>query len=635
MAQTQTDSDRAGCGTVRNSTGTAIICFTPATPPPSSLWGNAQLQPAWTGTLPSDRDATNFNELLENYGSRNWFEGVSIQNGYVLMALAHGIGIWDAHTDPANPALVVAARYPAVTGQFPFLPPGELSKIVFGGIGAADDGVAAIAGYSGAGILVFDLTDKTHPRPAYQNAGKSSDSVYVAKIGGIRYGFLSASSLYVYNLDKAITYSGCLETDGVNAGNCPGVLVKQVTTDAPAGSFVAGVDNFVAVTLGTGGFQIFDATNPLNPISKGIGQRDRPVQGLAMWKQGTSYYLAARLGKSASLRLSQTAIYDVSCIASANGCGALAPLGTPLSTDSASGTEYLTFSRSGATPFLYAGGDGYCSGPDGQQHEWLLDVPDPTNPNDITPSATTPETAPYNGLNTTVAVNYWSYFYRESPTGSNLVAPRGGMFNGDYFYRAGRSIFDVHKWIHNVAPTADFSYSPTEIYPGTPVTFSDRSAGVPTSWSWTFQDGAPANSTAQSPSVSFATAGTKSVSLTAANTTPPANTASKSVIVLPPTPQIGGITVSPPSPLVCQPVTITATGVTGQPTLGYSWGVTDSGHNPAPGSRSTGTLTWSPAGLAAGAYTATVTVTNGAGTANKSVAVTLGALQPLAFGPSG
>ncbi|MFL6235066.1 MAG: PKD domain-containing protein [Thermoanaerobaculia bacterium] len=630
----QTVCDRAGCGTIRN--GAAIVCFTPATPPPSSLWSSAQLQPAYTGALPSDRDTTNFNELYENYGSRNWFEGLEIQNGYVLVALAHGIGIWDARTDPANPAQVAAARYPAITGQFPFLPTGELSKIVFGGIAAPDDTVAAITGYSGSGILVFDLADKTHPRPAYQNAGKSSDSVYAAKIGGTRYAFLAASGFSVYNLDKAITFNGCLETDGVNPGNCPGVLVKTVSTVSSAGTFVHGVDNFVAVTLGTGGFQVFDMTNPVTPVSKLIGSQDRPVQGLAMWKQGATYYLAARLGKSQAVRQSHTAIYDVSCIATANGCSGLgAPLSI-LNLETQSGTEYLSFSRSGATPFLYVGGDAYCNGADGQQREWLLDVSNPADPKDITPSATTPVTAKYNDVDTTVAVNYWSYFYRGSPTGFNLMAPRGGKFSGDYFYRAGRSIMDVHKWIHNVAPTADFSYSPTEVYPGTAVTFTDRTAGVPTSWSWTFPDGTPAGSTSPSPSsVTFATPGTKSVKLMASNGTPPESVVTKNVVVLPPTPQIGGIGVSPASPSVCQPVTLTATGVTGQPTLAYAWGIKDSGNNGVPGSSSTGTLNWATTGLAAGTYTATVTVTNGAGTATKSLPVTLAALAPLAFNAPG
>jgi PKD repeat protein len=575
VAAQQQVCDRAGCGTIRN--GAAIICFTPATPPPSSLWSNAQLQPAYTGALPSDRDTTNFNELYENYGSRNWFEGLEIQNGYVLVALAHGIGVWDARTDPANPALVAAARYPAITGQFPFLPTGELSKIVFGGIAAPDDTVAAITGYSGSGILVFDLTDKAHPRPAYQNAGKSSDSIYAAKIGGTRYAFLAASGFFVYNLDKAITYNGCLEMDGVNPGNCPGVLVKTVSTASSAGSFVHGVDNFVAVGLGSGGFQVFDMTNPVTPVSKLIGAGDRPVQGLAMWKQGATYYLAARLGKSINVRQSQTAIYDVSCVATANGCSGL---GSPLSIlnlETQSGTEYLSFSRSAATPFLYVGGDAYCNGADGQQREWLLDVSNPASPQDITPTSTTNVSAQYNGVNTTVGINYWSYFYRGSPTGFNLMAPRAGKFSGDYFYRAGRSIMDVHKWIHNVAPTADFSYSPIEIYPGMPVTFTDRSAGVPSSWSWSFQDGAPASSTSQSPSsVTFATPGTKSVTLTASNSTPPQSAVTKGVVVLPPAPQIAGISVSPVSPSVCQPVTLTATGVTGQPTLAYAWGIKDS-----------------------------------------------------------
>ena len=137
---------------------------------------------------------------------------------------------------------------------------------MFGGISAPDDSVAAIVGYSGAGILVFDLSDKTKPRPVYQNSDKTSESVYTAKIGGTRYAFMAAPTpggLYVYNLDKALTFNGCLE-DNSSAGNCPGVLVSKVQTTASAASFVHGVGNYVVVSFGgTGGFQIFDMSNPV------------------------------------------------------------------------------------------------------------------------------------------------------------------------------------------------------------------------------------------------------------------------------------------------------------------------------------------------------------------------------------
>ena len=281
--------DRAGCGTIRQ--GTTVVCFTPATPAPSSLWSQGQLQPAETGALPRERDTTDFNEVTTNYGARNWFYGVDIQNGYILMGLSHGIGIWDARTDPANPALVAAKRYPSDAG-FPYLPSGEQSKIVFGGISAPDDSVAAIVGYSGTGILVFDLSDKTKPRPVYQNSDKTSESVYTAKINGTRYAFMAAPTpggLYVYNLDKALTFNGCLE-DNASAGNCPGVLVTKVQTTTSAASFVHGAGNYVVVSFGgTGGFQIFDMSDPVHPVSKLIGLRSQPVQGVALWNQGSSY----------------------------------------------------------------------------------------------------------------------------------------------------------------------------------------------------------------------------------------------------------------------------------------------------------------------------------------------------------
>ncbi|MDD3642762.1 MAG: PKD domain-containing protein [Candidatus Krumholzibacteria bacterium] len=64
-------------------------------------------------------------------------------------------------------------------------------------------------------------------------------------------------------------------------------------------------------------------------------------------------------------------------------------------------------------------------------------------------------------------------------------------------------------------PTADFSGSPTAGYAPLSVQFTDLSAGAPTTWSWDFGDGG--TSTAQNPSHAYTSAGTYTVTLTAAN----------------------------------------------------------------------------------------------------------------------
>lgn len=66
-------------------------------------------------------------------------------------------------------------------------------------------------------------------------------------------------------------------------------------------------------------------------------------------------------------------------------------------------------------------------------------------------------------------------------------------------------------------PTVDFISQMTTTCPNTPVKFLDKSFFGATSWSWTFQGGTPATSTAQNPTITYATPGTYSVSLTATN----------------------------------------------------------------------------------------------------------------------
>ncbi|MCU0285792.1 MAG: C25 family cysteine peptidase [Acidobacteria bacterium] len=67
-------------------------------------------------------------------------------------------------------------------------------------------------------------------------------------------------------------------------------------------------------------------------------------------------------------------------------------------------------------------------------------------------------------------------------------------------------------------PVANFSGTPTLVNPpGGTVNFTDTSTGTPTSWSWAFESGTPATSTAQNPSVVYNTVGTFNVTLTAIN----------------------------------------------------------------------------------------------------------------------
>ncbi|MDD4848301.1 MAG: PKD domain-containing protein [Bacteroidales bacterium] len=67
--------------------------------------------------------------------------------------------------------------------------------------------------------------------------------------------------------------------------------------------------------------------------------------------------------------------------------------------------------------------------------------------------------------------------------------------------------------------TADFSGTPTTIFEGETVTFTDASTGNPTSWIWVFEGGNPPMSFEQNPVVTYATAGTYNVALTVSDGT--------------------------------------------------------------------------------------------------------------------
>lgn len=82
-------------------------------------------------------------------------------------------------------------------------------------------------------------------------------------------------------------------------------------------------------------------------------------------------------------------------------------------------------------------------------------------------------------------------------------------------YGSNYAAIDAISVTGSSAPVAGFTASPTTGYRPLAVTFTDTSAGLPTSWSWSFGDGGM--STERNPSHTYTNAGTYTVRLTVAN----------------------------------------------------------------------------------------------------------------------
>ena len=172
--------------------GIAVVCFTPAKPVPSTLWG--ELQAVDGAQLPAERDTTNFNEFREQYSSRNWFYGVDIQNGWILAGLAHGIGIWDGRTNPGSPTFVAAKRYgPGPT--FPTFRPARRPRSSSAASPPPREWTrwrpsrATTARACGLRPAGQDDAAAGLPEPA-----KTSESVYSTTIGSTHYAFMASNS---------------------------------------------------------------------------------------------------------------------------------------------------------------------------------------------------------------------------------------------------------------------------------------------------------------------------------------------------------------------------------------------------------------------------------------------------------
>lgn len=478
--------------------------------------------------------------------------------------------------------------------------------------------VVAMSGNNGVGLVVFDTSDKRRPSILYQDHGpgnpplREAKGVYATTINSRHYALVATGGigggLHAYDLSAAQQLTNRCTEGQPGTTRCAGVYLRQLGNRTKT-QFVDGVADLVVVSSGTDpyGFEIYDLRNPATwgsqpPQLRMEGLTSETVFGVAMWQDQdagtTKTYLAVRT-------LTQGRIYDVSCVE--NGyCqlgSALSSFNLPFAIPSK-----VTFSRSGNTPFLYFahGTEQPCSPAGGREN--LFNVENPAGPVDISPTFE----VNIQGEN----ISYWEWYNKSAGSihGFNHIQPRVGKFAGDYFYRAAKGILDVHRRTGGSAPSPKFSWSPSQTYPGSNISFTDLSTGGANSWDWTFDpDGSPGSSTARHPSgISFSTPGTKSVTLEVSNDFGP-DSLTQNLTVLSPDVQAGSVSVSPNPAFLCQPVTFTATGFTGQPTLSYDWDLRDGGNNLVTGAVANGNqLTWDTTDVDTGTiYTATVTVSNG------------------------
>ncbi len=87
---------------------------------------------------------------------------------------------------------------------------------------------------------------------------------------------------------------------------------------------------------------------------------------------------------------------------------------------------------------------------------------------------------------------------------------------------------------NNSPPVANFAFNANAICVGDEVLFIDQSTSNVTSWNWTFQNGNPATSTLQNPSVVFSGPGTYQVTLQVSSPAGTANSSSNITVLAPP-----------------------------------------------------------------------------------------------------
>jgi PKD repeat protein len=164
-----------------------------------------------------------------------------------------------------------------------------------------------------------------------------------------------------------------------------------------------------------------------------------------------------------------------------------------------------------------------------------------------------------------------------------------------------------------LAPVANFSASKTVITKGETVTFTDLSTNTPTSWSWSFAGGTPSTSTSKNPAVTYSTAGTYKVVLTATNSAGSNTKTVENYIQVNETVLAPVANFSASKTVITKGETVTFTDLSTNTPTSWSWSFT--GGTPSSSTLQNPAVTYNTAGT----YKVVLTATNSAGSNTKTL----------------
>lgn len=324
----------------------------------------------------------------------------------------------------------------------------------------------------------------------YQDTGTIARQVRIGQVGGVYYLFAATDDgIIVYNASAAIARpTPCIDNEGrvcsgIYLGGFPGQILGRFLDVLEANGKIYVTSSYpISVPM-----EIWEVGSPVIPgnavlkfdgVSLGGG-----VRGTSMFEHSGKYYLGL-------VHQNIIKIFPIDNCIDSNGCTTLGTpvVSWPVSTYWSSSEQFLTYSESNGTPFLYYGLNTFNI--DGPAVEQLLDL---TNLASGSVTEITASGGTYVDTCNGKRIDYWGDYYHRNDHGLRTFHPRVGKFSGSYFYRAAQSILDVH--VRGVAPTEDptvtavvLSDPPFWFDEGVQFAATSQNCDGPEFWTWYADD---------------------------------------------------------------------------------------------------------------------------------------------------